>query len=149
MEMSKQDHDALERLEEELWREETRFDGRRMGEVIAADFLEFGRSGRTYTRDDSLGVPRQRIEAVLPLPGFRARLLHPEVAQVTYNSAVTYDGVVQHARRSSIWSRTASGWVLRFHQGTPFNAEPNAPPNGGPAATVANSGVTEGPPSVS
>jgi hypothetical protein len=149
MKMSRQDRDTLERLEEELWREETRFDPRRMTEVIAPDFFEFGSSGRTYTRDDSLAIPRQPIRAVFPLPDFRARLLHPDVAQVTYNSAVTYDGVVQHARRSSIWSRTPSGWVLRFHQGTPFNAKPAAAPNGGPVTPLGNSGGAEGRPSVS
>jgi len=148
MEMSKQDREALERLEEELWREETRFDPRRMTEVISPDFFEFGRSGRTYTRDDSLAIPRQPIQVMFPLQDFRARLLHPDVAHVTYNSAVTYGGVIQHARRSSIWSRTPSGWVLRFHQGTPFNAEPCASPNGGPAAPLGNSGVSQGPPSV-
>lgn len=31
MELSKQDRDTLERLEEELWREEMRFDNKRMG----------------------------------------------------------------------------------------------------------------------
>jgi len=122
MELKRHDRDALERLEEELWREETRYDKRRMSEVIAPDFLEFGRSGRVYRREDSLAVPPHAIDAVLPLPDFRARLLHPDVAQVTYNSAVTYDGVVQRARRSSIWSRTPEGWVLRFHQGTPYDA---------------------------
>lgn len=136
MRISKKDRDALQRLEEELWREETRFDLARMKEVIARDFFEYGRSGRTYTRNDSLAVPRNRIDAVIPLPAFKARLLHPDVAQVTYNSAVTYDGVVQHARRSSIWSRTAKGWVLRFHQGTPFGAEPGAAPNGDNVATT-------------
>jgi len=25
---------------------------------------------------------------------------------------------IEHARRSSIWSRTGDGWVMRFHQGT-------------------------------
>ena len=115
MELSKQDRDTLERLEEDLWREETRFDKNRMSEVIAPDFLEFGRSGRIYKREDALAVRRQPIDAVFPLPDFRARLLHPDVAQVTYKSAVKYDGVIQHARRSSIWSRTPSGWMLRFH----------------------------------
>jgi len=62
------------------------------------------------------------IDATLPLPAFRIRLLDPDTAQITYNSAVTYDGVVEHARRSSIWSRTENGWVLRFHQGTPYGA---------------------------
>jgi len=122
MELSRHDRDALERLEEELWREETRYDERRMREIIAPDFLEFGRSGRVYRLEDTLAIPRRPIEAVLPLPDFRARLLHPDVAQVTYNSAVTYDGIVQRARRSSIWSRTPSGWALRFHQGTPYDA---------------------------
>lgn len=36
------------------------------------------------------------------------------------NSVVKYDGVVEKARRSSIWTRSSQGWVLRFHQGTPF-----------------------------
>ena len=111
--------ETLRALEEELWREVTRFDPRRMNALLAADFFEFGRSGRRYRREDTLAVAPQAIEAVLPLPNFRARLLSPGVAQVTYDSSVTQDGVVLHARRSSLWSRTASGWELRFHQGTP------------------------------
>ena len=126
MEPSKQDRDTLERLEVELWRAETRFDRKRMDEVIAPDFFEFGRSGRIYQRADTLAIPGGPINAVFPLPDFSARLLHPDVAQVTYNSAVTYDGVVQRARRSSIWSRTPDGWMLRFHQGTPYDAGPCA-----------------------
>jgi hypothetical protein len=122
MELSKQDHEMLERLEEELWREETRLDRKRMNELIAPDFFEFGRSGRIHQREASLSAPRQPIVAVVPLQDFKARLLHDDVAHVTYNSAVTYDGVIQHARRSSIWSRTTNGWVLRFHQGTPYKA---------------------------
>jgi len=117
-----EEREVLRKLEEELWREAARFDPRRMDELIAADFFEFGRSGRVYRREDTLAVPRQPIDAVLPLENFRVRLLSPEIAQVTYDSAVTYDGVVEHARRSSIWSRTPTGWALRFHQGTPFEA---------------------------
>jgi hypothetical protein len=126
MTLSQRDHDALRRLEEELWREETRFDAARMRDLLAPDFFEFGRSGRVYRREDTLAIPRGPIDAALPLPGFRARALGPDVAQVTYDSAVTYGGVVQHARRSSIWSRTAIGWVLRFHQGTPTDSPGDA-----------------------
>lgn len=122
MKLSEQDRVTLQQLEEELWREETRFDQKRMLQLFAPDFLEFGRFGRTYRREDSLAMSRQPIDAVLPLPDFEARLLHPEIAQVTYNSAVTYNGVVLRARRSSIWSRVSGGWVLRFHQGTPYEA---------------------------
>lgn len=111
---------TLRRLEEELWREETRFDRARMEELLAADFMEFGRSGRVYSRADTLAVPRRPIDIVLPLPEFRARLLAPDVAQVTYNSVVMYDSEVEYGRRSSIWTRSPVGWQLRFHQGTAF-----------------------------
>ena len=60
--------------------------------------------------------------AVLPLPDFRARLWHRDGAQVTYNSTVTHDGVVERGRRSSIPSRTPNGRVFRLHQGTPYEA---------------------------
>jgi hypothetical protein len=120
MEINSEDRNTLERLEEELWREETRFDIQRMDELIAPDFFEFGRSGRIYQRQDIMAIEHQTIDAVLPLPEFHVRLLDENTAQVTYHSAVTYNNVVEHARRSSIWSRTTGSWVLRFHQGTPF-----------------------------
>ena len=60
----------------------------------------------------------QPIDATLPLMDFRARLLASDLAQVTYVSAVTYDGVQELANRSSIWSRTQHGWQLKFHQRT-------------------------------
>jgi hypothetical protein len=120
MEISSEDREILERLEEELWREQTRFDTQRMGELISPDFFEFGRSGRVYHRQETLTVTHQTIDTVFPLPELHIRLLNDNIAQVTYNSAVTYDGIVEYARRSSIWSRTTSGWMLRFHQGIPF-----------------------------
>ena len=46
MEVSIADRNTLERLEEELWRQDTRFDRQRMNELIADDFFGFGRSGR-------------------------------------------------------------------------------------------------------
>jgi len=119
--MNPTDRETLERLEEELWREETRFDRARMERVMSHDFIEYGRSGRVYRRDESRAIPRRPIHAVIPLPDFHARLLAPDVAQVTYESRVTHDGVVQRGRRSSIWTREVSGeWRLRFHQGTPI-----------------------------
>ena len=114
-ELTAEDRQLLQRLEEELWREETRFDLSRMEEVIAEDFFEFGRSGRIYQRADTLSVPSTPIEAVIPLPDFDARLLAEGVAQVTYNSVVTYGENIEEARRSSIWTRSSGGWKLRFH----------------------------------
>ena len=118
MELSSQDLKDLELLEEDMWRAEVRFDHRRMDDILAPDFFEFGKSGRFCRREDTLETPAQLIKAKLPLMDFKARLLDSNVAQVTYISAVTYQGVEELARRSSIWSRTKHGWQLRFHQGT-------------------------------
>jgi hypothetical protein len=121
--LSDADFATLRRLEEVLWIAETRYDNDYMNRIFAADFFEFGRSGRVWSHAEMLGFRSgPKIDVVIPLLDFTARALSDDVAQVTYNSAVTYDGVVQYARRSSIWSRTNTtiGWQLRFHQGTPF-----------------------------
>ncbi|MEG3911840.1 DUF4440 domain-containing protein [Microcoleus sp. w1-18aA5] len=120
MGISSEDRDTLECLEQELWRQETRLDKQRMNELLAPDFFEFGRSGRVWQRQDTLVAEPSSIDVIFPLPEFHIRLLDENIVQVTYDSAFIYDGVVEHTHRSSIWSRTASGWVLRFHQGTPF-----------------------------
>ncbi len=118
MEISYQDTKELEKLEEDLWRSEVRFDLKCMEEILAPDFIEFGRSGRVYTKADTIGIPSQPINAEHPLANFKARLLDANVAQVTYISVVSYETGIERARRSSIWSRTQDGWELRFHQGT-------------------------------
>ena len=109
----------LRLLEESLWRSETRFSHEYMTETLAADFFEFGRSGRIYTRNDILNSPAKPIAADLPLRDFEARLITADVVLVSYVSGVTYDGVKELANRSSLWSRTPRGWQIRFHQGTP------------------------------
>ena len=128
LEPTEKERIELCRLEEELWRTETRFDHHRMRQIIAEDFVEFGKSGRIYTRESVLAIERQSIDAVIPLPNFKVRLFSLDIAQVTYDSVVTDNGVTSRAHRSSIWSRTQSGWMLRFHQGTPFeNGGPESP----------------------
>ena len=112
---------TLTALEEAMWRADTRFDMAFMERALADDFHEFGRSGRTYTRAQTLAIaPEDSIKTMFPLPNLVIRLLAPDVAQLTYDSRVEYDGAVEHAHRSSIWTRGVDGWQLRFHQGTPF-----------------------------
>src|SRR3974390_2511628 len=114
-----EDYEQLVRLEESLWRADSRFDRQLMEQTLASDFFEFGRSGRTYKREEALSDPAQPINAKLPLPKFDVRLIAADVALVTYVSEVTYGDATEFANRSSIWSRVPNGWRLRFHQGTP------------------------------
>jgi hypothetical protein len=118
--LSQEDLSQLQELEENLWRSETRFDPSFMEQVLAPDFFEFGRSGRTYRRDAILNMPCSPIHAALPLKDFAAHVIDAHVVLVTYRSEVTYGDVVEQGRRSSLWSKSAQGWKLRFHQGTPI-----------------------------
>jgi hypothetical protein len=120
MELVAEDAAELTRLEEAMWTAATRFDAAFQQERFAADFFEFGRSGRIYAREQLVRTEGKEIKARLPLDELRIRRLDEATAQVTYNSHVEYDGVVEHARRSSIWTKTDRGWVMRFHQGTPY-----------------------------
>lgn len=117
MELSEHDCTELQLLEEGLWRAETRFDRAWMERTLAPGFFEFGRSGRVYSREDTLGMAARPIDA--RLEDLDVRSLSADVAQVTYISVETYEGEEQAAHRSSLWSRSEDGWRLLFHQATP------------------------------
>ncbi|WP_336921561.1 nuclear transport factor 2 family protein [Aquipuribacter sp. SD81] len=115
--------EELRRLEESLWRAETRFDRRYMDAVLAPDFAEFGRSGRRWDRAEILAMTGDVLDA--RLVDLRVSLLADGVALVTYVSEVQTNGVagdVQRANRSSVWVHGDGAWRLRFHQGTPVTA---------------------------
>ena len=109
-------------LEESLWRPETRFDHDYMNNVLADDFFEFGRSGKVYTKTESLSAPMQEIHAKFPLMDFTVHQISSDVALVTYISEVQY-ATLEIGNRSSLWLKTTDGWKLKFHQGTPTNAK--------------------------
>jgi len=119
MELAPEELQELRLLEERLWMSDFRFDRLWMEAVLADDFFEFGRSGRVYSRDECLCIAEQPIDAVRPLPDFKARFLSQDVVQITYTSIFTVDSESLAANRSSIWLKTTNGWKLKFHQGTP------------------------------
>ena len=117
-ELAVAEYEQLRLLEGSLWRAETRFDLDYMERILAPDFSEFGRSGRIYSRADTLAVPGGAIEA--HLREVAVQPIRSDVALVTYVSEVRRDdGTVEVGNRSSIWVREQDDWQLRFHQGTP------------------------------
>jgi glyoxylase I family protein len=84
-------------------------------DLLADDFLEFGRSGRVWTRDTIaplLGSSPDANAAALELEAFEVVPLGQGVALVTYRAL--------GANRSSIWVGRDGRWRMRFHQGTPL-----------------------------
>lgn len=110
----------LYELEESLWRPEDRFSPEKMELIFAADFFEFGRSGRTYTREQIMPTAESGgdIPIELPLIDFKVRWLAENVVQTTYISQVHYADGLEVGNRSSIWSNLNGRWEIRFHQGT-------------------------------
>ncbi len=120
--MAEFDNGDLERfksLEESLWIDSTRFDSDYMMKILSPDFVEFGRSGRKYTREETLSAPRRAINAKLPLKDLRVQAIRTDVVLITYVSEVI-SGEPQKANRSSIWTKENGEWRILFHQGTPL-----------------------------
>jgi hypothetical protein len=117
--------EKLRQLEIELHGNEARRNRTRMESLLHPDFLEFGRSGTRYTRDDILGdVSAESVLPVIRAQNFDLVVLAEDVALLTYLSAQTdaEGSLHRHTLRSSLWVRTDVGWQMRFHQGTPTTA---------------------------
>lgn len=113
-------HEVVE-LERSLWEPQTRNDPDRVDNLLHAEYLEVGSSGRTWMRQEIL-EPVGDFEA--ELTDLTATELAPNVVLVTYTSVVdelagTDEVTRRPVKRTSLWLHTGDGWRLRFHQGTP------------------------------
>src|SRR3954447_11710805 len=105
--ISPHDETELLELEHAMWRTETRYDPTFQERHFAPDFVEFGRSGRVYSRAQVIASDPQPIHA--DLSNFRLRELGPGIVQITYDSAVpTSEHTREFAHRSSLWSRAGN-----------------------------------------
>ena len=108
------DLDEVVARERELLDPAVRADSDRVGELLHAEFLEYGASGRSWDRQAT-------IASLATDPGvsgsgtdFRPVRLAEDVVLLTYRVQGTISSL-----RSSVWVRDAElGWQLRFHQGT-------------------------------
>lgn len=110
----------LRRLEEALLDPAVRSDGTRVGELLADDFVEFGSSGRIWTRDEILDLLAGETPDPIAVADFACALLAEDVALITYRAwrIDARTGIQFSSLRSSIWTKKPEGWRLRFHQGT-------------------------------
>ena len=117
-------------LETELHSLETRKNRTRLEQLLHPDFVEFGRSGRPYSRGEVLeefsasGATMNAVHA----ENFELAELSQGLVLLTYLSAHKgSDGeLYRRTLRSSLWITTEGGWRMRFHQGTPADGVPVA-----------------------
>ncbi|WNV05025.1 DUF4440 domain-containing protein [Candidatus Methylospira mobilis] len=107
----------LETLERELHSASAR-QGSRAAELLADDFVEFGRSGRSYSKVQILEALGSEPADLITSSEYKLSLLSPTVALLTYKSQRNTDASTC-TLRSSIWRQQGEAWQMVFHQGTP------------------------------
>jgi glyoxylase I family protein len=107
----------LRELEEALLLPDVR-KSKRLGELIADDFVEFGSSGRTYTKPDLVEALQTEAPVRQTAADFRVSVLAKDVALLTYR---THRHSIPPLRtlRSSVWRLRDCQWQMIFHQATP------------------------------
>ncbi|MBC1892129.1 nuclear transport factor 2 family protein [Listeria booriae] len=105
----------LQNREEQLLRPEIRTSKEALSQLLAADFFEFGSSGRVLYREEE--IDETGIGVVdMQLSDFEIKPLAADVVLATYR--IFNVEQKQSSLRSSIWKFQNNRWQLVFHQGT-------------------------------
>ena len=109
-------------LEHELASSSARADKSKLHEILADDFVEFGASGRRFTKQEIIELLSTEDDFTpYELEDFSVTMLGESHALVTYTIPPREgpDGTPKPgSRRSSIWREDGDNWQLVFHQGT-------------------------------
>jgi hypothetical protein len=105
----------IESFERELVDPEIRKDSERIAELLSAEFMEFGSSGKVYRKRDVLDSAKRPGSATYQLSGFAFKKLGDKHILVMYQSINSYNEI---ALRSSIWVNENGSWQMLHHQST-------------------------------
>ena len=106
--------------EEALLDPRVRRDPAAVARLLTDDFVEFGASGREWTKEQIIELLANEWFSPVDIEDFRCDVLAEEVALVTYKAVRTdaQTGSRNSSLRSSIWTNRLGDWRVRFHQGT-------------------------------
>lgn len=107
--------DAVKVAELALLDTAVRRDPERVRELLHPDFVEIGRSGRRWTRGETIAALESEHERVAPeADEWLFNEVSPSVVLVTYR--ITAGGSI--SRHASFWDISGITPVMRYHQGT-------------------------------
>lgn len=105
-------------LEQRLAQVGKRLSAEEASSLIAEDFLEFGSSGKVWSKAEIMAAMSQWSPVERTVNDFRVRELSTSVCLVTYK-VIRVDGQpAPFSLRSSIWRKCGESWQIVFHQGT-------------------------------
>ncbi|MCJ2228840.1 ribonuclease H [Providencia rettgeri] len=88
-------------------------------------FFEFGRSGGTTNKTNTLSVLVDEQPITIYSEDYHCTLLSNNTLLMTYTSFERQQNIkIKLTHRSSIWLKNSKNqWQLRFHQGTPTGGQ--------------------------
>ncbi len=85
--------------------------------LLVEEFIEFGTSGRVYTKEDLVAVLQAESPSTQTTGNIKVELLAPTVALLTY--FIRYEATPPaYTLRSSVWQKRGEEWQMVFHQST-------------------------------
>jgi hypothetical protein len=85
--------------------------------LIAEDFVEFGSSGKIWSKADIIAAMSEWSPIERIVEDFRVHELSASVCLVTYK-VVGVGQPFPFSLRSSVWRNNGTTWQIIFHQGT-------------------------------
>lgn len=105
-------------LELELLQPTCRSNPQRLDELLSADFVEVGATGRSFGKAAVLSRLPRESGITFEATDMQALSLGQGAVLVTYQGRRSHLGETAHSRRCSIWIMGSNGWQMRYHQGT-------------------------------
>lgn len=88
-------------------------------DLLSDDFVEFGSSGRTYNKEETVELLAAEPCDEVRVFDFKVQMFTPACALVTYRAVTRREGDGEfESLRSSVWVYRNGGWKMCFHQGT-------------------------------
>lgn len=116
MSLEEPDQELFYELETSLHRPDVRTSSRMVADLLADEFVEFGKSGRVYDRQLTIdGLAGERSLLSIPslqVADFSVSRLSETVVLITYRSIPSNPGTQEslHTLRSSIWKFDTGRW---------------------------------------
>ncbi|MFD6420730.1 DUF4440 domain-containing protein [Streptomyces sp. NPDC060198] len=123
--MTELPHSVAEVIENELrlLDPEVRRSAPLLATMLHPEFREIGTSGRLWDRD--MIVAELTAEATTrPGPLTASRMAGVELCPGLVHLTFDTEHKGRRAHRSSLWRQGDGGWLLYFHQATPFSVDP-------------------------
>ena len=116
--MSSERDDMLFELEQRLAQVGKRLSAKEASSLIAEDFVEFGASGKVWSKAQIVAAMSEWSPIERIVENFRVRELSASVCLVTYKVIGVDRQPCPFSLRRSIWRNNGGTWQIVFHHGT-------------------------------